>query len=76
MAARAAPADDRASLDRSMTFDLPMTRGQMADVLGMTIETVSRQLTRLKGADVIALSGSRAVTIKDPRALKGRSGVR
>ena len=76
MAARAAPADDRASLDQSMTFDLPMTRGQMADVLGMTIETVSRQLTRLKGAGVIALSGSRAVTINDPRALKGRSGVR
>lgn len=76
MAARAAPADDRASPDRPMVFDLPLTRGQMADVLGMTIETVSRQLTRLKGAGVLALSGSRTVTIKDARALRARAGVR
>lgn len=76
MTARAASGDGRESLDRSVTFDLPMTRGQMADVLGMTIETVSRQLTRLKGAEVIALSGSRTITIKDLRALKARAGLR
>lgn len=75
-AARAAPGDDGASLGRPVTFDLPMTRGQMADVLGMTIETVSRQLTKLKGAGVIALSGSRTITIKDLRALKARAGIR
>ena len=76
MAARVASDDDRASLDRPMTFDLPITRGQMADVLGMTIETVSRQLTKLKGAGVLVLSGSRTVTIKDARALRTRAGIR
>lgn len=76
MSARAALGDCRASVKRSMTFDLPITRGQMADVLGMTIETVSRQLTRLKGAGVLTLSGCRTVTIKDARALKTRAGIR
>jgi CRP/FNR family transcriptional regulator, anaerobic regulatory protein len=56
-----------------ITFDLPMTRGHMADVLGMTIETVSRQLTKLKSAEVIALSGARTVTIVDGHALKERA---
>jgi CRP/FNR family transcriptional regulator len=56
-----------------MTFDLPLTRGQIADVLGLTIETVSRQMTRLKTAGVIALPGGRAITISDPDALQGRA---
>nr|AGU10203.1 Crp-like helix-turn-helix domain [uncultured organism] len=56
-----------------LTFDLPLTRGQMADVLGLTIETVSRHLTKLKKAGVIALSGARTVTISDQRALEALS---
>jgi CRP/FNR family transcriptional regulator len=56
-----------------MTFDLPLTRGQIADVLGLTIETVSRQMTRLKIAGIIALPGGRAVTISDERALQDRA---
>ena len=66
----------RAGRDGGTAFDLPMTRGQMADVLGMTIETVSRQLTKLKGAGVIALSGARTVTIRDARALEERASGR
>lgn len=53
-----------------LTFDLPLTRGQMADVLGLTIETVSRQLTRFKTSGFIMLPGSRAVTIADRAALE------
>lgn len=34
---------------------LVMTRGEIADYLGLTIETVSRVLTRLKNKDVIRL---------------------
>jgi len=45
------------------TFALPLTRGEMADLLGLTIETVSRQLSRLKADGVIALSGTRGVEI-------------
>ncbi len=51
------------------TFDLPLTRGQMADVLGLTIETVSRQLTKLRSVGAIALRGGRALTITDRGAL-------
>jgi CRP/FNR family transcriptional regulator len=46
-----------------VTFDLPLSRGVMGDVLGVTIETVSRQMTRFKAAGIIALPGGRAVTI-------------
>jgi CRP/FNR family transcriptional regulator len=51
-------------------FDLPMDRQQMGDVLGLTIETVSRQLTKLKDADMIALPDRRRVVIKDRRRLE------
>lgn len=54
--------------------DLPLTRGQMADVLGLTIETVSRQLTNLKGAGLIALLTGRGVTILDRPGLAARAG--
>lgn len=58
-----------------MTFELPLSRGQVADVLGLTIETVSRQLTKLKTATIIALPGTRAVTILDRRALEARAEI-
>lgn len=54
----------------SPTYVLPLTRGQIADVLGLTIETVSRQMTRLKTAGVIALPSTREVTIIKPRELE------
>lgn len=56
-----------------VTFDLPLTRGQIADVLGMTIETVSRQFTKMKAGGMIQLPGGRAVTISDPEALAARA---
>lgn len=55
--------------DHSGPFDLPLSRGQIADVLGLTIETVSRQMTRLKAAGLITLPGGRGVTIADHDAL-------
>jgi|UniRef100_UPI0035CB7A4E CRP/FNR family transcriptional regulator len=73
MADRAGGSSCRASDDGPVTFDLPLTRGQIADVLGLTIETVSRQLTKLKAAGIIALPGVRAVTIRDRVALQARA---
>jgi CRP/FNR family transcriptional regulator, anaerobic regulatory protein len=61
----------RASADRPQTFDLPLSRGAIADVLGLTIETVSRQMTKLKAAGIIALPGGRTVTIVHHAALEG-----
>lgn len=51
------------------TCALPMTRGDIADFLGLTIETVSRTLTRLRKQDIIAFETSQSVLIKDMDAL-------
>lgn len=53
-----------------ITFDLPLSRGEMAEVLGLTIETVSRQLSRLKELGAITLMGSRGITIRDRTLLQ------
>lgn len=73
MAARAGSSGCRGSAGGPVTFDLPLTRGQIADVLGLTIETVSRQMTKLKTAGVIGLPGGRSITISDPKALEVRA---
>lgn len=53
---------------------LPFSRQQIADVLGLTIETVSRQFTRLKADRVIALPSRREVVILDHDALVAEAG--
>ena len=73
MAARAGASGCRASRDGPVTFDLPLTRVQIADVHGMAIETVSRQLTRMKQGGLIGLPGGRAITISDRAALAARA---
>lgn len=50
-------------------FDLPLSRGEIADVLGLTIETVSRQMTRLRTAGLIDLPGGRAIMVRDAAGL-------
>ncbi|MEN3972511.1 Crp/Fnr family transcriptional regulator [Sphingomicrobium sp. XHP0235] len=50
-------------------FDLPLTRGEMGQLLGLTIETVSRQLTRLEKDGLIEKSGARGILVKDPARL-------
>lgn len=56
------------------TFELPLTRADMADFLGLTIETVSRQLTRLKTAHVIRLSSNRLIMVPDVARLASVAG--
>ena len=46
-------------------FQLPLTRAEIADFLGLTFETVSRQFTRLKDTRIISLPSSREVIIQD-----------
>ena len=50
-------------------FDLPLTRGEMAQLLGITIETVSRTLTALEGAGTVERRGSHGIVIRDRPAL-------
>jgi CRP/FNR family transcriptional regulator len=49
---------------------LSMTRGDIADYLGLTIETVSRTMTALRKSGVIKIPSSSEVTIQDTAALK------
>lgn len=48
---------------------LPMSRQDIADFLGLTIETVSRTFTQLERDGVIALPSAREVTLKNRRRL-------
>ncbi|MCX7888658.1 MAG: Crp/Fnr family transcriptional regulator [Rhodobacteraceae bacterium] len=55
-------------------IDLPLTREAMADYLGLTLETVSRQISALKRDGVIELQGMRSIVIPDFRALQDEAG--
>ena len=59
-------------LDR---FELPMDRQQISDILGLTIETVSRQFTRIRKEGIIELPDRRTVIIKDRSRLKALAEV-
>jgi len=61
----------RARLDAETEIraDLPLTREAMASYLGLTIETVSRQITGLRKDGLITLNGSRGIATPDFAAL-------
>jgi CRP/FNR family transcriptional regulator len=60
--------------DGPETIELPFSRQQIADILGLTIETVSRQFTRLKDAGIVDLPSRREVRILDRAALEAEAG--
>lgn len=51
-------------------IELPMSRGDIADYLGLTIETVSRSFTWLRGAGLIDLPSTNEVRILDLERLE------
>jgi CRP-like cAMP-binding protein len=55
---------------RRPQFQLPMTRRDIADYLGLTVETVSRNLTKLKLMGVIYMPQTTTVVIHDMDMLK------
>lgn len=55
-------------------IDLPMCRQDIADYLGLTIETVSRTLTQLESAAAIALPTSRRIVLRNRPALVRMNG--
>ena len=74
MVARRTAALELQQLRSGLTFDMPITREAMANYLGLTIETVSRQMTALKKEGIIGLTGNRRITIPDLEALIAETG--
>ena len=68
------PARDPARSGPADHIRLPMTRSEIADYLGLTIETVSRGLTRLKSDGVIRLMSLNDVIVERPDRLKMLAG--
>ncbi len=58
----------------ALDFDLPLTREAMADYLGLTLETVSRQISGLKKEKIIVLQGKRHVHVPDYQRLLAETG--
>jgi len=46
-------------------ISLPMTRQDIADYLGLTVETVSREITKLKSSNIIKIISSKQIYISD-----------
>ncbi len=58
----------------SARFELPLSRCDIADFLGITIETVSRQLTKLRQTGAIRIHNIRTVEIPDRERLRALCG--
>jgi CRP/FNR family transcriptional regulator len=72
--ARRAAALKNSEPDDGLSFELPLTREAIADYLGLTIETVSRQITGLRKAGVIDLADTRTIRVPDYMALLDVAG--
>ena len=57
-----------------VTFELPLSRAEIADYLGLTIETVSRQFTALRKTGLIEIEGNRHIVVPSREALKDATG--
>jgi CRP-like cAMP-binding protein len=58
----------------SNVIELPMTRQDIADYLGLTIETVSRTLTALEAAATIEVPTARRIVLRNRPALNRLNG--
>lgn len=64
----AAPCDQPPA-ETLLTITLPLTRAEIADYLGLTLETVSRQVGSLRAADILETGANRTITILDYEGL-------
>ena len=58
----------------AIRFDLPLTREEMADYLGLTLETVSRQMSALRRDGVVELEEKRRIVVPDFDRLAQEAG--
>lgn len=55
--------------------DLPMTRADIADHLGLTIETVSRSFSRLKQEGALYFEHPHHIELREPATLRAMAGL-
>lgn len=58
-------ADRLAGKEGEIVFDIPLVRSDIADYLGLTMETVCRQMTNLRKDGVVGLPDNHSFTVKD-----------
>lgn len=56
--------------NQKVEFELPLKRADIADFLGLTIETVSRQMTKLRKAGIIDIKNNRTILVPSLEALE------
>jgi len=64
----------QSSCHLAIEFELPLTRGEIANMLGLTIETVSRKLGELEDTGAITRKGKRGIKVLDAELLQDISG--
>ncbi len=74
LARRARKAGCRNCAGPQVIFDLPLRRADIADYLGLTIETVSRQITRLRADGLIEAEQGQAMRVPSMAALARTAG--
>lgn len=65
---------EKTPLAAGVRFELPITREAMGDYLGLTLETVSRQISALKKDGVIKVDGLRRIEVRDFAELLAETG--
>lgn len=65
---------ERRSVRDGTSFPIPLSRTSIAEYLGLTIETVSRQLTGLRKDGIIDLPSARTVSLRDLDELVALAG--
>ena len=69
-----AVAASNSSCHLASEFELPLTRGEIANMLGLTIETVSRKFGELEEIGAIRRKGKRGIELVNPALLHELSG--
>ncbi len=75
MAQRMGSRSSAAPLEQQVSrFNLPLSRTEIAEYLGLRIETIGRQLGHLRAAGVIDIEGGRTLAVRDMAKLEHLAG--